>query len=83
MGFKFRRQFPIGSSIADFCCPQSKLVIEIDGDTHADRAWQDAARSKHIADEGYRVMRFTNSDVHERVHLVVEAILKECRQLGQ
>jgi len=29
--FKFRRQFPIGGFIADFCCRKNRLGIEIDG----------------------------------------------------
>src|SRR5712692_9925824 len=29
-GFKFRRQHPVGRYIADFCCPEARLVIEID-----------------------------------------------------
>jgi very-short-patch-repair endonuclease len=30
-GAKFRRQHPIGPFVADFCCPQRKLVVELDG----------------------------------------------------
>ena len=29
--YKFRRQVPIGSYIADFVCYESKLIIELDG----------------------------------------------------
>jgi very-short-patch-repair endonuclease len=36
--YKFRRQRPFGRFIADFYCPELKLVIEIDGDSHADEA---------------------------------------------
>lgn len=35
-GIKFRRQYPLGRFIVDFYCPQAKLAIEIDGDTHAE-----------------------------------------------
>ena len=35
LGTKFRRQVPIGSYIADFCCRNLKLVIEVDGGQHA------------------------------------------------
>jgi very-short-patch-repair endonuclease len=30
---RFRRQFPIGNFIADFCCKEYQLVIELDGRT--------------------------------------------------
>ncbi|MEJ0060178.1 MAG: DUF559 domain-containing protein [Terricaulis sp.] len=33
-GFKFRRQHPIGSYIADFACVSEKLIVEVDGATH-------------------------------------------------
>jgi very-short-patch-repair endonuclease len=39
---KFRRQFPIGPFVADFCCHAIRLVIELDGDVHAEA--QPAAR---------------------------------------
>jgi len=34
-GLSFRRQFPIGSYIVDFICPEARLIIEIDGGQHA------------------------------------------------
>jgi len=33
-GYKFRRQFSIDIYIIDFYCPQLKLAVEVDGDTH-------------------------------------------------
>jgi len=46
MGVKFRRQHGIGHYIADFYCPELKLVIEVDGDSHesADAQAYDAVR---------------------------------------
>lgn len=34
LGYKFRRQHPLGIYIADFYCHALKLVIEIDGSIH-------------------------------------------------
>ena len=31
-GYKFRRQYGVGSYIIDFYCPKIKLAVEIDGD---------------------------------------------------
>jgi len=65
-GFTFRRQFPIGEFIADFCCKQCRLVIELDGAQHADDPIQVAAdhiRTGELAARGYRVLRFWNEDV--------------------
>ena len=33
-GFKFRRQHPIGPFFVDFCCPELKLIIELEGGVH-------------------------------------------------
>jgi very-short-patch-repair endonuclease len=62
VGFKFRRQHPIGPYIADFACPEAKLVIEIDGPWHELRAQQDAARTEHLKTFGYEVVRFALMD---------------------
>jgi len=73
--YEFRRQYPMGRFIVDFYCPQAKLVIELDGDTHADQTTYDAERS-HWIDEQKRctVIRFTNSDVHENLAGVLDTI---------
>jgi very-short-patch-repair endonuclease len=36
-GVKFRRQYPIGSYIVDFCCPTLRLIVELDGGQHAEQ----------------------------------------------
>ena len=48
LGFRFRRQFSIESFIVDFYCPELKLVIEIDGETHItnDQIINDEQRQK-------------------------------------
>ena len=35
-GAHFRKQHAVGTYIVDFFCAKSKLVIEVDGDTHFD-----------------------------------------------
>jgi len=62
-GVKFRRQKVIGFYIADFAANDPKLVIELDGDTHAGQEAYDERRTRFLEREGYRVLRFTNSDV--------------------
>ncbi|WP_246218590.1 endonuclease domain-containing protein [Parasphingorhabdus halotolerans] len=60
-GHKFRRQSVIGYIIADFVCPQRKLIVEVDGDTH-DEA-KDRVRDDILGEHGYHVVRVTNQDV--------------------
>ena len=78
-GFKFRRQHPIGRFIVDFYCAATRLVIEIDGDSHAEQVEYDQARTAWLSEQGYRVIRFRNQDVYRRVDEVLEAILVECQ----
>lgn len=64
-GYKFVRQVPVGPYVADFLCRDLKLVVEVDGATHATEAEsaRDLARTGHLAALGYRVARFHNDEV--------------------
>ncbi|MGB7374857.1 endonuclease domain-containing protein [Pontixanthobacter sp.] len=62
-GIKFRRQKVVGKYIVDFASNAPKLVIELDGDTHAFQAEYDAERTAFLNGEGYRVLRFCSNDV--------------------
>jgi very-short-patch-repair endonuclease len=77
---KFRRQVPIGNYIADFCCRNLKLVIEVDGGQHAEHAAQDAARTRMISMHGYTVLRFWDDQVLKDIEDVLEAIAREVTQ---
>lgn len=77
-GFKFVRQEAIGRYIVDFVCRDQKLIIEIDGGQHADNA-RDATRDAALAAEGYRVLRFWNSDVMSNKNGVLNTILEALR----
>jgi very-short-patch-repair endonuclease len=57
-GIKFRRQHPIGPYFADFACPTKGLLIEIDGDHHADQVEADRRRTAVMESRGWRVVRF-------------------------
>jgi very-short-patch-repair endonuclease len=68
-GYKFRRQHPIDMFIIDFYCAEAKLVIEIDGASHAelDQEEYDKARTKWLEERGYKVIRISNEDVHRHL----------------
>ncbi len=85
LGYKLRRQHVIDRFIADFYCASAKLVIEIDGDTHAapDQAEYDAARTEWLNQHGYTVIRFNNADVHSNLNSVLDAIKNECQRLNK
>jgi len=64
-GLKFRRQDPIGPFVVDFCCRDQKLVVELDGMSHEDKAEYDRRRTQWLEQQGYRVIRVTNADVND------------------
>lgn len=78
-GSHFRRQAPIGPYIVDFFCPAQRLIIEIDGGHHNedDVAKRDLDRQRWLENEGYRVIRFWNSEIASDLTAVLERIYVE------
>lgn len=76
MGYKFRRQHPIGIYIADFYCHALKLVIEADGSIHNQEEVQqtDIERQELLEATGLKVIRFTNYDILKNIEYVIEQI---------
>jgi very-short-patch-repair endonuclease len=72
-GKRFLRQHPIefiysGKPrffVADFYCPEQRLVIEIDGPIHGMQYEYDELRTFIINQLGIRVIRFLNNEIEE------------------
>ncbi len=73
LGYKFRRQAPIGRYIVDFVCFEKKLVIEVDGGQHLSNP-ADQVRDHWLNTQGFRVIRFWNNDVLTNLTGVVDSI---------
>lgn len=71
---KFTRQVVVDPYIADFVARSRKLVMEVDGDTHADNERYDARRTAWFEWRGYRVIRFQSSDVMMNLEGVLKTI---------
>lgn len=84
-GFRFRRQYSIDSFIVDFFCPEVKLAIELDGDSHATQEAidYDAARERHIEQLGVTFLRFTNKDIFENQEVVLNLITDKLDELKE
>ena len=78
-GMKFHRQHGIGPYIVDFYCPEQSLVIEVDGDSHAnaDQIVRDQLRDKYFQSLGLRVIRYFNNDIVKNLAGVLEDLAEK------
>ena len=72
----FRKQVPMGLYTADFAWHTAKLVIEVDGGQHGTDAGRshDTVRTRYIEAQGYRVVRFWNTDIDHNLEGVLAII---------
>jgi very-short-patch-repair endonuclease len=77
-GVKFRRQEPIDNYVVDFVCFEKRLIIELDGGQHAADKKKDIRRDKYLEENGFRVLRFWNSEVFTNIDGVLEMIRINC-----
>ncbi len=74
--FKFRRQYPIGNFIVDFCCLSNKLIIELDGSGHlsVENRIYDKRRDEYLREQGYKVLRIYNNDMEFDLESVLNKV---------
>ena len=80
LGVKFQRQVVLAPYIADFAARSERLIIEVDGDTHALTREGDTIRTACLEARGYRLIRFSNNEVMTNLEGVARAI---CIALGR
>jgi very-short-patch-repair endonuclease len=82
LGYKFRRQYGVGSYVLDFYCPELRLAIEVDGATHesSEAVRLDRKRQTEIERHGIRFLRFTDDQVLGNVQNVVLVIEAEVQK---
>ncbi len=78
-GLKFRRQQAVEPYVADFFCVSVQVVIELDGETHAGKEWQDEDRQKYLEAQGLKVLRFTNERLRADPGRVMREIVETCQ----
>jgi very-short-patch-repair endonuclease len=76
LGKKFRRQHSIGRYIVDFYCPESCLIVELDGEAHYSPTIEEyeARRTEFLEALGLTIIRFENRELRENLDGVLEAI---------
>ncbi len=79
LGYKFRRQKPIGEYIVDFLCFEKKLIVELDGSQHNkdDSIKRDMTRDNLLTKNGFRILRFWNTDITTNLNGVLMKIKEE------
>ncbi|MBN1145471.1 MAG: DUF559 domain-containing protein, partial [Bacteroidales bacterium] len=84
-GYGFRRQRPVLNYIADFMCPELRLINEVDGYSHSidNIIENDYKRQNELESAGYYVLRFSDDEVVKdmvnvimRIEAVVEKLEK-------
>jgi adenine-specific DNA-methyltransferase len=77
-GFKFRRQFPLGKYVADFCCYEARLIIELDGGQHniPEHMTADREKSAFFSRHGFKVLRIWNNEIDHNFEGVIERIIQ-------
>jgi very-short-patch-repair endonuclease len=81
--YKFLRQKPIDNYIVDFYCSELRLVIEIDGDSHAETVEYDAERTRVLQSLGLIVIRYTNDDVIQNIQGVYDDLSERIEKIPQ
>jgi len=80
---KFRRQYSINQFVIDLYCPELKLAIEIDGESHFqdDAIKYDKERQVLIESIGVQFLRFNNNEVYNNLDGVLEVITEKVQIL--
>ncbi len=76
LGVRFLRQYSVDSFVIDFYSPEVKLAIEVDGVTHStDKQKEyDIIRQDIIEKLNVTFLRFTNPEIYDDMHNVLEKI---------
>jgi len=79
-GWKFRRQYSIAHYVADFCCPECRIIIEIDGPSHEGKEAEiyDQNRQHYFESLGFSIVRFSNQQIYHQLPDVLENLLALC-----
>jgi hypothetical protein len=75
----------VNQYVIDFYCPELKLAIEIDGDSHYGYLSEkcDNERQKYIESFGIHFMRFTNDDVCNNIDGVLQMIYERTTRYNE
>jgi very-short-patch-repair endonuclease len=79
LGFRFRRQHPIGDFVLDFFCHAARLAVEIDGPDHAERQEYDRWRDECLSKLGIHTLRVPVGRVDSDLVGLLDEIVAACQ----
>ena len=76
LGWRFRRQHPIGPYGLDFYCDKAKLAVEVDGSMHYvdDNQARDARRDEWMLERGVRTLRLSATLIRDDLDAALRMI---------
>ena len=82
LGVSFKRQVVIGRFVVDFLASSVRLVVEVDGGYHSQRASADARRTRALQRLGYCVLRLDAESVRCNVLDAVARVRRAVEKVG-
>ncbi len=84
LGVRFRRQEPLGPYIADFVCYSHRLVVEVDGISHADGDDRYAQRrDRWLRERGWTVVHLSDEYVIRNLEGALTTISEVLKDPGR
>ena len=80
-GVQFHRQVPMLNYIVDFYCHEIQLAIEIDGNCHAYKYFEDLKRQDQLENYGIVFLRFTDLEIKKDMFSVELALREKVNEL--
>ena len=81
LGVQFHRQVPMLDYIVDFYCHEIQLAIEIDGNSHDFRYFEDLNRQNKLEEYGVKFIRFSDEDVKQSMFSISLSLEEKVRLL--
>jgi very-short-patch-repair endonuclease len=72
----------VGRYVVDFCAPEVRLAVEVDGQYHARRSKADSRRDEALRRLGYRVLRLEAELVMEDLSTAVARVAAALESLA-
>ncbi|MCH7613889.1 MAG: DUF559 domain-containing protein [Candidatus Marinimicrobia bacterium] len=81
-GLKFRRQYSIDKYTVDFYCPEIRMAIKVDGESHLyeKQKVKDLQKEKELEISGIKLVRYLNTDIYDNIEGVIEDLYKQVEE---